>query len=289
MRSYYFYTDKDAPNYLEEPGHYKFRLGPKMFCGRYIHSNYLYWILKNNNVDNIQLLHKNGFINKEDVVFFHYDFKDDVRALDCERVQIVSDRPRVDFANYYCVNYKQNDNEFLLDEPIPLGLTEKTPCFPPTHFHSNLASHHIDKSLRDVVGKYSGINITFETNAHVTDYNFDVFFFLRNYNYLNNNQTLLNNIKPENLKHASRLLQSWIMEVPAILTPEKAMTYHVKSEYDFLAANNVDEFIFNAHKLRGDKELFYAMIENGRKRKQHVSNQLIVDQFKFIKDYLNKD
>jgi hypothetical protein len=288
MRGFYFYTDKDTPNYLEEPDHYKFRLSPNMFCGKYIHSNYLYWILKNNNINNIKLLQKGGYVNKEDVVFFHYDFKEDVKELDCKRVQIVSDRPRVDFADYYCVNYKQNDNEFLLDEPIPVGLTKKTPSFPPVHFHSNLASHHIDKSFKNIVGRYSGINITFETNAHVTDYNFDVFFFLRNYNYLDTAQKLLSDIKPKNLKHASRLLQSWIMEVPAILTPEKAMTYYVKSEYDFLAANNVDEFIFNAHKLREDKELFCAMIENGRKRKQHISNQIIVDQFTFIKNYLNK-
>ena len=282
VRTLYFYTDKNTPNYLEAPKYYKFRLLPNTFCGKYIHSNYLYWILKNNNIDNIQLLHKNGCVDKEDIVFFHYDFKEDVEIFNCKKIQIISDRPRVDFADYFCVNYKQNVNEFLLDEPIPNGLTVKTPSFPPSHFHTNLASHHIDKSLRDIVGKYSDINITFETNAHVTDYNFDVFFFLRNYEYINAEEKLINKITPNNLKHASRLLQSWIMEVPAILTPEKAMKYYVKGELDFLAANNVDEFIFHAHKLKQNKELFYAMIDNAKQRKKEISHDTIVNQFKSI-------
>lgn len=282
VRTLYFYTDRNTPNYLEAPKYYKFRLLPNVFCGKYIHSNYLYWILKNNNIDNIQILQKNGCVSKEDVVFFHYDFQDDVGKLDCIKVQIVSDRPRVNFADYYCVNYKQNDNEFLLDEPIPHGLSEKYPNFPPVHFHANLASHHIDKSLRDIVGKYSDINITLETNAHVSDCNFDVFFFIRNYEYINKEEKLINKIVPGNLKHASRLLQSWIMQVPAILTPELAMKHYVKSELDFLAADDMDEFVQHAHKLKHDKELFYAMIDNAKQRKKEISHDIIVNQFKHI-------
>ena len=93
---------------------------------------------------------------------------------------------------------------------------------------------------------------------------------------------MLNEITPNNLKHASRLLQSWIMEVPAILTPEKAMKYYVRSEFDFIAANNVDELIHHAYRLRGDKELFYAMIENAKERKKEISNDINVNQFKHI-------
>lgn len=282
MRNFYFYTDKCFPNYLESPEHYKYRTGSNAFGGKYIHSNYLYWILKNNNVCNIYLLNKHGHVNREDVIFFHYDLRDDIIKFDCKKIQIVSDRPRVDFADYYCVNYKQNDSEFLLDEPLPMGLTIKTPSFPPVHFHTNLAPQHINKALRDAMSKYSDINITAETNAHVTDYNFDVFFFIRNYDYMNNNYKLLNEITPNNLKHACRLLQSWIMQVPAILTPERAMKYYIKNEYDFLAANNVDEFVHHAYKLRKDKELFYAMIENAKERKKEISNNIIVNQFKTI-------
>jgi len=202
MSNIVFYTDKITPNYLESPFFYKYRKGIFSFNGKYIHSNYLYWILKNNNIKNVILTEDIKKVAPEDVLFFHYDFKDEIpHKTEFKKVQIVSDRPKLDWADFYCINDPSRLNgEYLLYEPIPLGLEEKFPQFPPKTFHTNCAEFYLPDEFKDIKEidklKRQGIHLTFEHDKHVTTDNFDVFFFIRSYRnldqtYKNGNKKLL--------------------------------------------------------------------------------------------------
>jgi hypothetical protein len=287
MSNICFFTDLLTPNYLDKPFYYQFRKGPFPFNGKYIHSNYLYWILKNNNFSNIKLVSSIDEINKEDVLFFHYDYKNKIpEKTDFIKVQIVSDRPKINYADFFCVNdpYKIN-KDFLLYEPLPLGLRKKTVNFPPEKFHSNCAEFYVLNEFKDLkkINKLLNYNIkvSFEHNRHVSLMDFDVFFFLRNvsfYNDINNKGSKKHIVTESSYKNACRLFQSWYMETPAIFSTHSAMNYEKKSNYDFLEANTFEEFIECCIKLKNNKDLFYSMVDNCKKRKNEITNNIIANQ-----------
>ena len=64
-----FITDNLLPNYLEKPVYYRFRDGPLAFTGKYIHTAYNYWILKNAGVNNIKLITNTDDIGDDDILF----------------------------------------------------------------------------------------------------------------------------------------------------------------------------------------------------------------------------
>ncbi|HBB32109.1 MAG TPA: hypothetical protein DDZ80_18700 [Cyanobacteria bacterium UBA8803] len=69
-----------------------------------------------------------------------------------------------------------------------------------------------------------------------------------------------------NWKPPSKLLNAWQAGVPAILGNESAFRNARKSELDYLEVTSVDEAIAALKRLRDDRELRQAMIENGRIR-----------------------
>jgi hypothetical protein len=282
-----FLTDLDMPNYLVNSSYYKYRNPPLPFPGKYIHSNYLYWILKNNNIKNIKLLKTDKDINPDDILFFHYNFKDKINFnKDYVKLQIVSDKPRVDGINGY-LSYdptNKQEDEYILYEPLPLGLSIKTPSFSPRRFHSNSAVHWVPKYFSDkLLFQKHNIEISYEHNRHVSAIDFDVFFFMRDTACLeekNNDGTKKHNIVL--FKNASRLFQAWHMEVPSIFCNHSAMSYIKKSELDYLEANTKEEFIECCLRLKTDKDLFYAMIENAKKRKNEFNNSVMIEQINNI-------
>lgn len=293
MSNIVFFTDKITPNYLEAPFFYKYRKGIFSFNGKYIHSNYLYWILKNNNIDNVKLVDNISEIKPEDILFFHYDFKDVIpNKTDYVKVQIVSDRPKVGWADYYCINDPSRiKDEFLLFEPLPVGMEEKTPSFPPSKFHTNCAEFYLPEEFKDKKEleklKRQGIYITFEHDKHVTPENFDVFFFIRSTRNLDDRDKRglkKHIIDQDSYKNACRLFQSFHMHTPAIFSYHTSMEYERKSEFDFLEANDFYEFLSAANFLRIDKKYYNLMIENCKIRKQEFSNSLIVSQILDIKN-----
>jgi len=278
-----FLTDADLPNYSDNSSFYKYRNAPLSFSGKYIHSNYVYWILKNNKVKNIKLIKNDDNIKPDDILFFHYTYKDKVNfKKDYVKLQIVSDKPRIEGVNGYCVYDPSNkkENEYILYDPLPLGLNIKKATFSPKNFHCNTAVHWVPKYLKTLDEfKKLDINITFEHNRHVTVTDFDTFFFLRDVSCLeekNDDGTNKHNIVL--FKNATRLFQSWHMEVPSIFSNHTAMSYVRKSELDYLEANTKEEFIDCCLRLKNDKDLFYSMIENCRKRKSEFSNQTMILQ-----------
>ena len=87
------------PNYKDFPtlyNHYS------AFKGRDVYSSYVYWILKNNGIDNIKLVDSLDKTKGEDLIFFHFDnlkaFNFDTSA---RKVQFVSDRPLVSGCSKY--------------------------------------------------------------------------------------------------------------------------------------------------------------------------------------------
>ena len=297
MSNIYFLTDKLLPNYLDKSAHYKFRHGPLAFPGRYIHTAYNYWILKNAGIKNIKLTTNISDIGPDDILFFHYDDKQIIDfTKPFKKIQILSDKYRIIQADGHCAYDPSNMSlsDFLLSEPLPVGTVCKQANFPPKIFHTNTADHWIPKFLKNeaFLQKMAKENIliTFENKRHLSIENFDVFFFIRDISCLDEkDEDGLPKHKICHYKNASRLYQSWHMEVPAIFSHHTSMSYVRKSEYDYLEANNQDEFIEKCLLLKNNQDFFNKMIENCQLRKKEFDNSIIVAQFKSIVEKLGSE
>ena len=81
-------------------------------------------------------------------------------------------------------------------------------------------------------------------------------------------------------KPATKLYNAWHAGVPAILTPEPAFQEQRRSELDYIEVTSVNETIAALKRLRDDKELRNAMIENGRIRAQETKPEKLVARWK---------
>ena len=81
------------------------------------------------------------------------------------------------------------------------------------------------------------------------------------------------------MKPASKLINAWLAEVPAILSPEPSFLALRDSELDFLPASNLEEIVAAATRLKEDRYLYFAMIENGRRRGVNFTAKAIVGQW----------
>ncbi len=87
-------------------------------------------------------------------------------------------------------------------------------------------------------------------------------------------------------KPASKLYNAWIAGVPAILGRcESGYRLERKSELDYLEAGSVDEVLLALKRLRDDKELRRAMVENGKLRAEELQPDQLVRQWRtFLTD-----
>ncbi|MGK7950494.1 MAG: glycosyltransferase [Xenococcaceae cyanobacterium] len=89
-----------------------------------------------------------------------------------------------------------------------------------------------------------------------------------------------------NHKPASKVVNSWLAGVTAIVAPESAFMAIRKSELDFLAVNSLDETIEAVKSLKNNPELYLSMIKNGKDRAQEFSEDQIRKQWiTFFKKY----
>jgi hypothetical protein len=72
-------------------------------------------------------------------------------------------------------------------------------------------------------------------------------------------------------KPASKLVNAWHGEVPAILGPEPAFQELRKSELDFLEVRSGNDAISALSHLKESPRYFLAMTENGRARSQEFT------------------
>jgi hypothetical protein len=290
--------DVDLPNYLDEPSRYDYLEGNHSATG------YYYWILKNFGVDNVHLVQPGQSLNGFDVVVFHYDNREFIDTkLKYKTLQIVTDRPQVPGVDLYgCCNLSCFNPIFdkrliksvgiglkyqLVGElayiPYPMALNFKrcSPCWPPKIYHytgrestliDGIASERFVKHMKSL-----GVNLRFDFLNDHNSGDEDVYFCVRKKTNYYSTSSKGNNVDTKlGQKTANRLYQSWKMGTPLITSGSTAMAAIFKSEYDFLIADNLDEFEHQCLKLYTDKNLFVKMIENSRLRKDEHNNFQIV-------------
>lgn len=83
-----------------------------------------------------------------------------------------------------------------------------------------------------------------------------------------------------NWKPASKLYNAWAAGVPAILGCESAFRAERKNEIDYLEVASLSDVILALKRLRDNKELRRAMVENGRVRTEETQPVRIVSRWR---------
>ena len=110
----------------------------------------------------------------------------------------------------------------------------------------------------------------------------DVYFCVRNINCQGKHTGLECNAGKFGHRTANRLYQAWYMNTPGIFNLSPEMSVLRETELDFLIANNKEEFLEQAIRLQNNKDLFYAMIENGNAKNDinpYSNIEIVVDQW----------
>lgn len=81
-------------------------------------------------------------------------------------------------------------------------------------------------------------------------------------------------------KPASKLVNAWHAGVPIILGRESAYQFLRQSEFDYLEADSITDLISALKRLRDDKELRHAIIENGFVRAETTQPAKLVVQWR---------
>ena len=76
-------------------------------------------------------------------------------------------------------------------------------------------------------------------------------------------------------KPASKLVNAWHAEVPAILGPEAAFQELRESELDYIEVRTQAETLAAIDRLANEPELYAAMVENGRRRARRLGDAQI--------------
>jgi hypothetical protein len=80
-------------------------------------------------------------------------------------------------------------------------------------------------------------------------------------------------------KPASKLVNSWHAEVPALLGPEYAYRELRKSDLDYIEVCDVDEAMRAIDFLRANRERYLAMVEQGRQRAREFTHEQITKRW----------
>lgn len=230
MREVFIYCDTLIKNYLDDADFYSFmncdeiqdhRYKQKLcgynFNGKYVHTNYLYWLAKNRG-HKIHLTNDIKSIPSKSVVLFHHDNYHNLKyRSDLIYAQVLSDKPLIPFADYYITNsrafleQKKFNNVLFLPEPLPvknLTFNPNKDIKVPVNFRFlGIRNNFPDYLTYDVCEqlKKDGINIVKDFAKNYLEESDDVFFFLRK------------NINPmSSCKHSNRIFLSYITEIPFI-------------------------------------------------------------------------
>lgn len=300
MKKIAFLCDIDIPNYKSDPKFYDYLEGKHSATG------YYYWILKNAGIKNIHLVNVDDDLSKYDIVVFHYDNKNKIDpSAKYKTIQVVSDCPQVPNADMYiCCNYscfnviktldhfkrvgfglksQLHGNLHYIHYPMALNHKKCNPKFPPSIFHytgrdSTLVSKiHSQEFVSHM--KQLGVNLRFDFETDHNHGDEDVYFCVRQKNYFSNRVRGNNCDTKLGQKTANRLYQAWKMGTPFITNSNTAMCSIYKSEYDFLIADDADEFEYQCLRLKNDEDLFLKMVDNANKRKDEHSDEIIVEQW----------
>ncbi|NES87153.1 MAG: glycosyltransferase family 1 protein [Moorea sp. SIO2B7] len=130
----------------------------------------------------------------------------------------------------------------------------------------NLAPELLDPSWREEL-KALGLQWCFKNRWQWNDFsNVDVILAVRSFGSTNSGVW----------KPPTKLYNAWHAGVPAILAPEPAFRDLRRSDLDYLEVSSLDETIAALKRLRDDKELRQAMIENGHIRAEETKPEKLV-------------
>jgi hypothetical protein len=85
-------------------------------------------------------------------------------------------------------------------------------------------------------------------------------------------------------KPPNKLINAWLAQVPAILSPEPSYLMLKKSHLDFLEARNLEETLSAVDELICSPELYCKMVENSRRRAADYGIASVVRQWKALLD-----
>ena len=80
-------------------------------------------------------------------------------------------------------------------------------------------------------------------------------------------------------KPASKLVNAWFAEVPALLGPEPAFIELRRGELDFLEVRTPEDALNTLKRLNNNPVLYRAIVENGRKRRVEYTEEVIASRW----------
>ena len=304
-----FLCEVSLPNYLTDPDSYNYLTGSHSATG------YYYWILKNSGLTNVHLVLPGENLDCYDIVVFHYDQRKYIKTNGkYKTIQIVTDRPQLPNVDLYvCCNmsvfniitntelvkytgiglkYELFGKLAYIHYPMALNYKKCEPTWPPRIYHytgrySTLIDDITSTKFIDHM-KTHGIQLRFDFDNDHNSGDEDVYFCVRKKVTYYSGQISRNNVDTKyGQKTANRLYQSWKMGTPFITSGHSAMCAIYKSEYDFLIADNLEQFEYQSIKLKNDENLFSNMVKNANIRRDEHTNEIIISQFMSAFDMIN--
>ncbi len=86
-------------------------------------------------------------------------------------------------------------------------------------------------------------------------------------------------VRDAGVKPASKLVNAWFAEVPALLGPEPAFRELRRSELDYIEVRSPDDAISALGRLKETPALYRAMVENGRARRRDFTEDSIAGRW----------
>lgn len=81
------------------------------------------------------------------------------------------------------------------------------------------------------------------------------------------------------LKPASKLVNAWIAEVPALLGPERPFLELRQSALDFIEVTQPEHVLAAITDLRANPQKYLGMVENGRRRRERFTFQRVTEDW----------
>lgn len=304
----YFPTENPLPNYKEFPSLYNTY---QQFKGREVYSSYVYWILKNNGVKDIELVRNISNTTKEDIIMFHFDnLSSFCFNTPAKKIQFVSDKPLVTGCNLYltsdlsvCNNLdikfpiiqkKYNVNLQYFPEPLPVGLKKNNVNFPPKVAACMGLYENIDKDLLYLIEYKDAFLYQYLKNKKIDNKHIelikDIKFVL--YDKANNNkgdEDLFFFIRNKEagfnyagFKHPNRLFVSFYCNTPGFYQTEPALSPHRKSEYDYVEIHTASDFVEKLFAYVRDEQYFLNILKHIKTRESENDELAVVKYFKTV-------
>lgn len=276
-----FLTGKKLRNYKTHPEDYNYNDIDRHRVLDYIETNFPYWLLLNNNtpvrlIDNTEL----HIIKPNDVVIFHnspYSITNEFLSIKCKKIQIVTDKPVIEGCeSYVCYDPTiiSKDMMRVWDHvlyPLPIGYKKCTPQWPIKNI-SCMSTPSTNACNIEILRKiFINLNITHQTESYLNTGDEHLFFHLR--------PILSISMKLPSHKTANRVYQSWYANIPAILTPNAAISNIAENGKDYLAAYNMNHIIQHIRDIIKNESMYYKLCDRCNERENENNHDVILKQW----------